>query len=138
MTATGFTWFAGNFQTTDLAGLDWLAAHALYLHRGPLVHLVLAYPSGRLAGRLQRAAVAVGYGAAIVTPVWESQVATIVSATLLAAVADPDVYLSAVGPERRARPPGMRAATWSARRSHSGCDRAPWRPASSAAPMKPR
>ena len=110
MAATGFTWFAGNFQTTGLAGLDWLAAHALYLHRGPLVHLVLAYPSGRLAGRLQRAAVAVGYGAAIVAPVWESQVATIVLATLLAAVAI-HVYLSAVGPERRARLLGMRAAT---------------------------
>jgi signal transduction histidine kinase len=110
MTATGFTWFAGNFQATGLGGVDWLAAHALYLHRGPLVHLVLAYPSGRLAGRLQRAAVAVGYGAALVTAVWRSQVGTIVLATLLAAVAI-HAYISAVGPDRRARLLGMRAAT---------------------------
>ena len=72
MAATGFAWFAGNFTTADLGPLDWLAAHALYLYRGPLVHLVLSYPRGRLAGRIERAAVAVGYLAAIVTPAWRS------------------------------------------------------------------
>jgi signal transduction histidine kinase len=109
MAATGFTWFAGNFQTTGLAGIDWLAAHALYLHRGPLVHLVLSYPSGRPAGRAGRTAVAVGYGAALVTPVWRSEAATIVLAALLAAVAFHG-YASAVGPERRARLLGTQAA----------------------------
>jgi signal transduction histidine kinase len=109
MAATGFTWFAGNFQTTGLGGIDWLAAQALYLHRGPLVHLVLSYPSGRLAGRVGRVATAVGYGAALVTPVWRSEVATIVLAALLAAVAFYG-YASAVGPERRARLLGMQAA----------------------------
>ncbi|HEX2466955.1 MAG TPA: ATP-binding protein [Solirubrobacterales bacterium] len=108
MAATGFTWFAGNFQTTGLAGIDWLAAHALYLHRGPLVHLVLSYPSGRPAGRVGRTAVAVGYGAALVTPVWRSETATIVLAALLVAVAFHG-YASAVGPERRARLLGMQA-----------------------------
>jgi signal transduction histidine kinase len=109
MAATGFTWFAGNFQTTGFGGIDWLAAHALYLHRGPLVHLVLSYPSGRLAGRVGRTAAAVGYGAALVTPVWRSEVATIVLAALLAAVAFYG-YASAVGPDRRARLLGMQAA----------------------------
>jgi signal transduction histidine kinase len=108
MAATGFTWFAGNFQTTGLAGIDWLAVHALYLHRGPLVHLVLSYPSGRPAGRVGRTAVAVGYGAALVTPVWRSETATIVLAALLVAVAFHG-YASAVGPERRARLLGMQA-----------------------------
>jgi signal transduction histidine kinase len=109
MTATGFTWFAGNFQTTGLGGLDWLAAHALYLHRGPLVHLVLSYPSGRLSGRVGRIAVTVGYGAALVTAVWRSEVATIVLAVLLAAVALYG-YVIAVGPERRARLLGVQAS----------------------------
>jgi signal transduction histidine kinase len=109
MAATGFTWFAGNFQTTGLGGIDWLAAHALYLHRGPLVHLVLSYPSGRPAGRVGRTAVAVGYGAALVAPVWRSEAATIVLAALLAAVAFHG-YASAVGPERWARLLGMQAA----------------------------
>jgi hypothetical protein len=45
MAASGFAWFLGN-----------LASWALYLHRGPLVHLVVSYPSGlgalrRVAGR---------------------------------------------------------------------------------------
>jgi signal transduction histidine kinase len=109
MAATGFTWFAGNFQTTGLGGIDWLAAHALYLHRGPLVHLVLSYPSGRPAGRAGRTAIAVGYGAALVAPVWRSEAATIVLAALLVAVAFHG-YASAVGPERRARLLGMQAA----------------------------
>jgi signal transduction histidine kinase len=109
MAATGFTWFAGNFQTTGLAGIDWLAAHALYLHRGPLVHLVLSYPSGRPAGRVGGTAVAVGYGAALVAPVWRSEAATIVLAALLAAVAFHG-YASAAGSERRARLLGMQAA----------------------------
>ena len=49
MTATGFAWFAGNFATSGVAAIGWLSEQALYLHRGPLIHLVLSYPSGRLA-----------------------------------------------------------------------------------------
>src|SRR5437762_11868254 len=45
MAATGFAWFAANFQTTGLAGIDWLAAHALYPHRGPPAHLALPHPA---------------------------------------------------------------------------------------------
>jgi signal transduction histidine kinase len=38
MVAAGFAWFAGNF-----------ADAAAYLHRGPLAHLLLVYPAGRLS-----------------------------------------------------------------------------------------
>jgi signal transduction histidine kinase len=102
MAATGFAWFAGNFVTADLGPLDWLAAHALYLYRGPLFHLVLSYPRGRLAGRIERAAVAVGYVAAIVTPAWRSGTTTLVLASLLVGVAGRS-YLRAAGRERRER-----------------------------------
>ena len=44
MAATGFAWFAANFTTTGLSAFDWFGDQALYLHRGPLVHLVLSYP----------------------------------------------------------------------------------------------
>ena len=47
MVATGFAWFAGSF-----------AEVALFLHRGPLVHLLLGYPRGRLRSRLERVVVA--------------------------------------------------------------------------------
>ena len=91
MTATGAAWFVGNF-----------VSQALYLYRGPLVQLVLGYPSGRIRTRVERGAVAIGYGAASVVAVWRSEVATIALSALLLAVA---VYgwVKATGRERRER-----------------------------------
>jgi signal transduction histidine kinase len=109
MAAAGLTWFFPNFQVTGLGAVDWIAAHALYVHRGPLVHLVLTYPTGRPAGNATRVAVAVGYGAAVGTPVWRSEVATIVLAALLAAAALYG-YLDSPGRERHGRLLGMQAA----------------------------
>ena len=83
--------------------------HALYVYRGPLIHLLVAYPSGRLSSRLDRAAVALGYAAAVVTPVWRSEIATIVLAVLVVAVCALS-YRRAVGPARRARLLALRAA----------------------------
>ena len=60
--ATGFTWFAGT-----------AAASMLYLHRGPLVHSVIAYPGWRPRSRLALATITVGWVAAVVTPVWRSE-----------------------------------------------------------------
>ena len=91
LAATGFCWFLGN-----------VAAGALYLYRGPLVHLLVTYPSGRPSSRRELATVAVGYAAAVVAPVWRSEVVTIVLAVLLIAVCA-RVYSRTVGPPRRAR-----------------------------------
>ena len=91
LAATGFAWFLGNFATG-----------ALYLYRGPLVHLLVTYPSGRASSRREIAAVAVGYTAAVVTPVWRSEVITIVLAVLLVSVCA-QLYSRAVGSARRAR-----------------------------------
>jgi signal transduction histidine kinase len=109
LAATGFSWFLGNFASSGIDPVDWLGAHALYLYRGPLVHLLVTYPSGRISSRLDRAAVAGGYAAAVVTPVWRSEIATIVLAVLLVVVCARS-YLRAVGPARRAR----RLALWAA------------------------
>jgi signal transduction histidine kinase len=109
MAATGFSWFFGNFATTGIAPVDWLGAHALFVYRGPLIHLLVTYPSGRFTSRLDRAAVGVGYAAAVVTPVWRSEIATIVLAVLLVAICARS-YLWAVGPARRARLLALRAA----------------------------
>src|SRR6266568_1014627 len=87
LAAAGFAWFAPNFAATEPTALAWLSAHALYLYRGPLVQLVLTYPQGRPVRRLDRAAVAAGYAAAVLTPVWADGIATIVVACLLVAVA---------------------------------------------------
>ena len=109
MAATGFSWFLGNFANAGIAPVDWLGAHALYVYRGPLVHLLVTYPSGRLVSRLDRAAIAIGYAAALVTPVWRSEIVTIVLAVLLVAVSA-RLYVRAVGPLRRAHLLALRAA----------------------------
>jgi signal transduction histidine kinase len=108
LAAAGFAWFAPNFAATGVTALGWLSAHALYLHRGPLVHLVLTYPRGRLVRRLDVTAVAVGYAAAAVTPVWGSETATVVLAALLVAVAVRG-YACAAGRERRMRLAALQA-----------------------------
>ena len=100
MAATGFTWFAGNF-----------GAAAIYLYRGPLVQMVLSYPGGKLAPGCVRAAVAVGYGAAVVPAVWRSEVATMVLSSLLVGVAGA-VHAGAVGRQRRASGYALRATTF--------------------------
>jgi signal transduction histidine kinase len=110
MAATGFTWFVGNFSDVGAAAVAWVAAHLVYLHRGPLVQLVLTYPSGRPPSRLAKAAVVVGYAAAVITPVWRNEVATILLAALLVAVCARD-HLRAVGRARRARRAALQAVT---------------------------
>src|SRR6478735_1363205 len=58
LAATGVTWFLGTYST-DL----------LYLHRGPLVHLLIAYPGARPRSRIDGVAIAAGYVAALATPI---------------------------------------------------------------------
>ena len=91
MAVTGVAWFAGTF-------FDQL----VYLHRGPLVHLVLAYPTGRLKGRLEWSAAAVAYGAALTTEVWQNEGAAIGLSVAFVVVASRG-FLRAVGRERRER-----------------------------------
>ena len=108
MAAAGFAWFAPNFIGSSVGAISWLSEHSLYLYRGPLVQLVLAYPSGRSSRRMVRAGVIGGYVAAVVTPAWRSEIVTIVLAALLVALAAAG-YASAVGRDRRARFYGLGA-----------------------------
>jgi signal transduction histidine kinase len=109
LAATGLTWFLENFASVGVAAVAWAAAHLVYLYRGPLVQLVLAYPSGRPGSRLVRGAVAVGYAAAVITPIWRSAGATILLAGLLLAICARE-YVRAVGGVRRARLIALQAA----------------------------
>ena len=111
MAATGFTWFAANFTTTGLAAVDWGSEQALYLHRGPLLHLVLSYPGGRLArtarSRRRRARLRCG----VIPAIWGSETATFALAALLVGVAA-YCYAHAVGRERRMRLAAFQAAAF--------------------------
>jgi signal transduction histidine kinase len=108
LAAAGFAWFAPDFAATGVGPLGWLGAHALYLHRGPLVQLVLTYPLGCVRGPVEGAAVVVGYVAAVVAPVWGSWAGTVVLAACLVAVAAGG-YVRAAGRERRMRRSALQA-----------------------------
>jgi signal transduction histidine kinase len=99
MVGAGFAWFLGT-----------LWAPAVFLNRGPLAHLLLAYPSGRLVSRLERVAVGAAYGYAALYPVAESDYATIAFAGGLVSLAARR-YVTAGGPERRARIAPLAGAT---------------------------
>jgi signal transduction histidine kinase len=91
MVAVAAAWFAGGFSSV-----------LLYLHRGPLVHLLVAYPGARPRSRLDRTAVVLGYAAALAWPVWRSDPISIVLGLALVAVAARG-YRTAAGRLRRAR-----------------------------------
>jgi signal transduction histidine kinase len=99
MIATGFAWFAGSFATV-----------ALFLHRGPLLHLLLGYPRGRLRSRLEQLVMVGAYVDGAVYLLARQDGVTI--ALSLAVVPTALVgYLRAGGPERRARAAALAAAS---------------------------
>jgi signal transduction histidine kinase len=99
MVATGFAWFAGS-----------LAGTALFLHRGPLVHLLVGYPQGRLRSRLEQLVVAAAYVDGLVYLLARQDGVTI-ALSLAVAVTALVGYLRAGGPERRARAAALVAAS---------------------------
>src|SRR6516225_6576031 len=99
MSAGGFAWFLGT-----------LWAPAVFLHRGPLAHLLISYPTGRLSSRLERVAVGAAYVYAAIDSVAGDGYATIVFAVGLVALSVRR-YLAVTGPQRRARLASVAAAT---------------------------
>jgi len=98
MLLSGGTWFLG----TALEA-------ALFLHRGPLVHLHLSYPTGRARTRLARGVVGVAYIDAAIEPLARSDTLTLVlsGAVALTAVR---VFAGTTGPARKAGGPALVAA----------------------------
>jgi signal transduction histidine kinase len=75
LAATGFAWFAGNFYSS-----------LLYIHRGPLVHALVAFAGWRVRTGPELVAVVVGYAAAVSTTIWRNEPAAVVLAIALVAV----------------------------------------------------
>jgi signal transduction histidine kinase len=98
MMVAGATWFAGDVWPT-----------LLYLHRGPFVHLVLAYPRGRLSSRTAAAVTAAAYVDGAVFALARSDRVTIVLMTAVIAVAAVR-HRGARWAERRARLAALGAA----------------------------
>jgi signal transduction histidine kinase len=98
MGLAGLTWFLGN-----------IGQPLLYLHRGPLVHLHLSYPTGRLPTRLAAAVVAIAYVDAVVEPLAANDLLTLALSALIALSAL-RVFLRTSGPARKAGGPALGAA----------------------------
>jgi signal transduction histidine kinase len=98
MAMTGIGWFLGNFSPA-----------LLYLHRGPLVHLLLTYAGWRVRSRLDLIALVTFYAAALATPVWRNEFASLALALMLVVVTTVG-YVTAVGRTRRDRLTGLQAA----------------------------
>ena len=98
LAATGAAWLAGS-------GVDAL----VFLYRGPLVHLLLAYPRAQVSGPVRRATVVAAYVTGVVEPLGASELctATLCAAVIVAAGAR---WAGAGGVERRAAAAALAAA----------------------------
>ena len=98
MGLAGLTWFAGDFWPP-----------VLFLHRGPLVHLHLSYPTGRLRWWPAKATVVGAYLTATIEAFASNDGMTLVLAAVVAAVACA-AYRRTSGTARRAGVPALVAA----------------------------
>jgi signal transduction histidine kinase len=98
MIASGVTWFAGDLWTA-----------LLYAHRGPLVHLLLTYPSGRSSSRVTLLVIAAAYVDGVIPEVARSEWVTLALAVAVVAVAAARQRAASVA-ERSARAAALAAA----------------------------
>jgi signal transduction histidine kinase len=66
MLATGFAWFLASLTLSDVSILFTIGSALSVVFYAPLVHLLLAFPDGRLNTRLERIGIAVIYFVALV------------------------------------------------------------------------
>ncbi len=89
--AVGLAWFAGT-----------LAPELVFLHRGPLVHLLITYPVARPARSISAVAVALGYLASLWPVLWTDASVTLVGAGALVGLLGIKAH-RATGRQRRYR-----------------------------------
>ena len=98
MVGAALAWFAGS-----------LVGGAVFLHRGPLVHLHLSYPTGHLRRPLATATVVVAYVACIFEALAANSWLTLGLAGLVVLAAG-DLFVRSSGPARKAGGPALAAA----------------------------
>ena len=106
LAVAGFSWFLGTFADSSIGGVAGFGAVFVTLHRGPLAHALLSYPTGRLGDRLERGVVAFAYVTAAIVDVGQNAIVTLVMAGAVLAMAARR-YLRAAGPQRQARAPAL-------------------------------
>ncbi|WP_432889830.1 sensor histidine kinase [Kribbella sp. CA-245084] len=98
MVAAAACWFLG-----------YVAGPFLFLHRGPLVHLHLSYPTGRLRRPIAKATVVLAYAVSLLEAIFRTPWLTLGLAALVA-VAAVDVFARTSGRARKAAGPALIAA----------------------------
>jgi signal transduction histidine kinase len=98
MLLSGVAWFAGDLWST-----------LLYAYRGPLVHLLLTYPSGRTSSRVTLLVIAAAYVDALIPAAARSEWMTLALAGAVVLVAAWRHHASG-GAERRARAAALACA----------------------------
>jgi len=98
MASAGVSWFLGA-----------VAPALVFLHRGPLVHLHISYPTGRVRRPLAVVAVVAAYLAAAVEAIARNPWLT-AGLAILVAVAAGDMFSRTSGPARKAAVPALAAA----------------------------
>ena len=106
---SGFAWFLGTLAGSDIGLLAIVGALTITIHRAPLVHAIVGYPTGIVVGRLSVALVFAAYLYAVVVPLTRNDVLTILFATALMASTIWTYYRS-TGPQRQARRIAVAAA----------------------------
>jgi hypothetical protein len=106
---TGFAWFLGTLAESRIGFVAVLGSALVFLHRGPLCHAIIGYPSGRPAGRLGMTVVVAAYMYAAAVPLARSDVVTILVALAVLGAAIRG-YARAAGPDRQARATAVAAA----------------------------
>ncbi|TQM65064.1 hypothetical protein FBY41_1447 [Humibacillus xanthopallidus] len=98
MLLVGATWLVGS-----------LLSAAVFLHRGPLVHLHLTYPTGHSRRRYVTVVVVTAYALGVAEALMPTPALTLALALLVAAAAI-DVFVRTTGPARKAGRPALAAA----------------------------
>jgi signal transduction histidine kinase len=109
LTLAGFAWFLGTHSGSRFGPVATVGTALVFLHRGPLLHAIIGYPSGRPSDRLSLAVAVACYVYAAAVPLARNDVVTIVVAVAVLAVTVRGWTLAA-GPERRARMTAVFAA----------------------------
>jgi signal transduction histidine kinase len=102
LTVSGFAWFLGTFSNSGWPGYAGFGSAFVTLHRGPLVHALLAYPSGRLRRWAEAGAVGLAYVLAAVADAGGTPAAASFLACLVLAAAGYR-FAESAGPDRHAR-----------------------------------
>jgi signal transduction histidine kinase len=102
LVATGFAWFLGTFGGSQWPGFSGFGALFVTLHRGPLSHALLGYPSGRVKHRAERSAIVGLYVLSAVALAANTVTGMLVTAFVVLFLAVRR-YLRSTGPGRRAR-----------------------------------